>query len=493
MHAAILSCGLFITACSVFDNPVPDSGISKSVDEFWDMPGNAGDSAVVAALKSIENVGDLKPFMNEHFGQAYYFNYRQLVDHNDSTKGTFKQQVVLSFVDKDAPTILHTQGYSLSSESNPNIINNRLDSISAPHLLSALSEDYGEKGYDLNCVQVEYRYHGFSLPEGDRNVFNYLSAEQQSKDLHAIVTDLKKALITGDGKWLSTGSSKGGVTSVQYAYYDEMYGWNDIDVHVPFVAPIMTQVSDIRIGDYMITESSKEALPLLEKAYKKLVDDPDIAQATLDAFYADRTKKGIEINPDSAYLFTLSGVMNNLFYVESYGDFDTWTKLIPTENDKPEYYAYFFMLDNNSQDIYRKSANARGPLRMRNSPFEMQISIDLGNMGDNLSWFLEGKLLSASDKAYLKGLMEGYKNSKVLDLQVKVLKNLETTTKKMIFVYGEDDPWTGAAIPDPKNPNVKKYIVPHGSHTDDFTTYIWYPGGQDAVNKIVTDIVAALK
>ena len=96
MHAAILSCGLFITACSVFDNPVPDSGISKSVDEFWDMPGNAGDSAVVAALKSIENVEDLKPFMNEHFGQAYYFNYRQLVDHNDSTKGTFKQQVVLS-------------------------------------------------------------------------------------------------------------------------------------------------------------------------------------------------------------------------------------------------------------------------------------------------------------------------------------------------------------------------------------------------------------
>ena len=51
MLVAILSGGLLATSCSESDNPVPDSNLSKSIDEFWDLPGNAGDPEVVAALK----------------------------------------------------------------------------------------------------------------------------------------------------------------------------------------------------------------------------------------------------------------------------------------------------------------------------------------------------------------------------------------------------------------------------------------------------------
>ena len=37
----------------------------------------------------------------------------------------------------------------------------------------------------------------------------------------------------------------------------------------------------------------------------------------------------------------------------------------------------------------------------------------------------------------------------------------------MLFVYGANDPWTGAAIPDPAadDPCVKTYIVPSGLHS----------------------------
>ena len=115
-----------------------------------------------------------------------------------------------------------------------------------------------------------------------------------------------------------------------------------------------------------------------------------------------------------------------------------------------------------------------------------------GGAGFDFSWFLDGKLLSESDKKYFKDLMEKSKNSKTMDLQVNVRKNLETTTKKLIFVYGEDDPWTGAAIADPTNPNVKKYIVPHGTHTDDFKVYARYPGGQEIADKIMADVKAIL-
>ena len=501
IFAAILVCGSCVLAsctADITDNPVnPDNPDEQSdiIDEFWDMPGNVGDPEVVAALQSIENVEDLKPFFNVELGQAYYFNYKQLIDHDNPSLGTFKQQVVLTFVGKDAHTILHTEGYALTGAITAVDHNhNRLDSISAPHLLWALSKDYGaDNEFDLNCVQVEYRYHGFSLPEGDKNSFKYLSAEQQSKDLHAIVTDLKKALITGDGKWLSTGVSKNGMTSAQYAYYDELNGWNDIDVYVPFVAPIPTQHYDDRIGEYMITESSKERLPDLERAYRTLVDDRAVADATIAAYAkVFEQENGMKLPKDSAFLYTLCRLMSNLFGVQSYGDFNTWTKFIPDENSTPEDYAEFFMLSDNDNRIYRKTYNARGPLGKRQDPFDVQIFIDQGNLAYNYTWYLEGKLLSESDKQYFKDLMAANVNAPFVDLQMDLLNNLETTDKKMIWVYGGDDPWTGAAIPDPVNPNVKKYIVPHGSHSDDFTKYAWYEGGAEVVKQIIDDVMAIL-
>ena len=358
--------------------------------------------------------------------------------------------MVLTFVGKDAPTILHTQGYSLTTEADPNNVKNRLDSIKAPHFLWALSKDNGkDKKFDVNCLQVEYRYLGFSLPEGDKDSFTYMTAEQHSKDLHAIVSDLKKALITGSGKWLSTGVSKNGDTSTQYAYFDELNGWNDIDVYVPFASPNTIQEEDIRIGTYMLTQSSKEALPALEKAYKKLVDDRAVADSTIAAY----AKKGGKFKKDSALLSTVEAVLGNLFQLQSYADYNTWTKLIPKEGDKPETYAKFFMLDSTSPEVEYKGAGARGPLHKRRTPYEVQNAMEQGGAGFDFSWFLDGKLLSESDKKYFKDLMEKSKNSKTMDLQVNVRKNLETTTKKLIFVYGEDDPWTGAAIaPIPRIP-----------------------------------------
>jgi hypothetical protein len=501
MLATILLCSLSTISCtSIEDNPVvpvvPEEPADSTlvpgdIDEFADMPGNAGDPAVVAALQSIENIEDLKPFMNQNLGQAYYFNYKQLVDHDDPSQGTFKQQVVLTFVGKDANTILHTEGYALAGDFNYN--RNRMDKIGAPHLLWALSENYGQEKFDLNCVQVEYRYHGFSLPEGDKNSFMYLNAWQQSQDLHAIVTDLKKALITGNGKWLSTGLSKNGVTTAQYAYYDEQYGWNDIDVYVPFAAPFPPQAADLRIGTYMITESSKAVLPALEKAYRKLVDDQAIANATVAAFANNLKEDDNDSMPaDSAFLYTLNKLMKNLFSVMSYGDIDTWSKFIPTEKSTPEEYADFFMLNDKDDRIFRKSAAVRGPLASRDDPFYEQTDIDQGNLGYDYKWYLDGKLLSDSDKKYFMATMDYDKKSKQIDLQIALMKNLETTKKKLIFVYGENDPWTGAAIPDPTNPNVKKYIVPNGTHTDDLNQYAWYPGGKEVADKIINDIKAIM-
>ena len=74
--SAILFCGLTLTACSSAseDNPVSPTQkeVDKNadVDEFYKVAAVAGDPAVVAALNSIPNVTDVKPFMTEAAGQA---------------------------------------------------------------------------------------------------------------------------------------------------------------------------------------------------------------------------------------------------------------------------------------------------------------------------------------------------------------------------------------------------------------------------------------
>ena len=71
-------CGLASCATDNTDapvNPGEPEELSDVIDEFWDFPGNVGDPDVIAALQSIENVEDLKPFFNVELGQAYYFNY----------------------------------------------------------------------------------------------------------------------------------------------------------------------------------------------------------------------------------------------------------------------------------------------------------------------------------------------------------------------------------------------------------------------------------
>jgi len=35
---------------------------------------------------------------------------------------------------------------------------------------------------------------------------------------------------------------------------------------------------------------------------------------------------------------------------------------------------------------------------------------------------------------------------------------------RLVFIYGEWDPWTAAAVPDPGKQNVLYYVQPGGSH-----------------------------
>lgn len=82
---------------------------------------------------------------------------------------------------------------------------------------------------NANQVTVEHRYYGSSVPYSID--YRYLNMKQATADLHKI-----KQLFSSiyKGKWISTGRSKGGVTTIFYRFFYP----NDVDVSIPYVAPI---------------------------------------------------------------------------------------------------------------------------------------------------------------------------------------------------------------------------------------------------------------
>jgi len=102
-----------------------EDGMTMPENDFLKVPAVAGDPNVINALKAIDRVTDVKAFDLEerwdYYNEklitktAYYFNYKQDIDHNNPSKGWFKQQCVLTVAGQDHPTVLHTEGYALNN------------------------------------------------------------------------------------------------------------------------------------------------------------------------------------------------------------------------------------------------------------------------------------------------------------------------------------------------------------------------------------------
>ena len=129
LWVAIVALSMTMVSCTANEDnevtlsPEEQEGVTMPENAFLKVPAVAGDQNVINALKSIDKVTDVKAFnlvvgydywaLKEVTKTAYYFNYKQDIDHNDPSMGWFKQQCVLTVAGKDRPTVLHTEGYAL--------------------------------------------------------------------------------------------------------------------------------------------------------------------------------------------------------------------------------------------------------------------------------------------------------------------------------------------------------------------------------------------
>ena len=153
--------------------------------------------------------------------RAFELYFQQPLDHDDPDGVTFLQRAVLIHKDFEHAFVLNPTGYELFAGYEQ-----------LPEELTSI--------LDANQLQVEHRFFANSHPEPWLpEQWSYLTVEQAAADHHRIVEILRPLYI---GKWLETGHSKGGMTSVFHAV---LYP-DDIDVVVPYVAPVSFAIDDTR-------------------------------------------------------------------------------------------------------------------------------------------------------------------------------------------------------------------------------------------------------
>ena len=348
----------------------------------------------------------------------------QPLDHRHPEKGSFRQRVIVSHVGFDRPTVIVTEGYG------------------AAYALRSQYREELSKLLNANMIFVEYRYFLESTPEPKD--WQYLTAENSADDLHAITTAFKNIY---PGKWIATGISKGGQTTLLYrTFYPD-----DVDISVPYVAPLCYGVEDGRHEPFLHKVSTPENRKIIEDFQLEALK----RKATLlPRFEKYCTEKNYSFRAPIEEIYDYS-VLEYSFALWQWG---TPISSIPaTTASDDEIFSHLLAI---SEPGY---FTADSP----NASFFVQAARELGYYGYDVQPFKQYLSIQSSE-GYLHRLMlpEELKDMPFdKTLSKKITKFLKKQDPKMIFIYGQNDPWTAAGVTWLKNKkNIHVFIQPNGSH-----------------------------
>ncbi|MBR5511076.1 MAG: aminopeptidase [Bacteroidaceae bacterium] len=388
---------------------------------------NAKKNDITKMLKKIDAVSSFEKIEKLDTLRSYYsLKFTQQLDKDNPEAGTFEQRVLLGHRGWDRPMVIITQGYGGGGSFSSNRFYEELTTL-----------------IDANVLFVEHRYFDESTPSPCN--WDYLTIPNSMEDYHAITTAFKEFY---KNKWLSTGISKGGSTSMFYrAYYPD-----DVDVSVPYVAPLCVALEDGRHESFLEQASTKAKRDAVRNFQLLMLERKEVYMPLFEDYCK---KKNYTFRQPLSVIYDYCV----LEYAFSFWQWGNPVEKIPTLEAGDEAIFKYFIASCDPDYFSRGN---------RLDSFSVQAVKDFGYYGYNVEPF----------KKYIKEPLEDYYKKIMLgedwydvefdgSVHRKVVDYLTENDPKMIYIYGEWDPWTANGVTwlrDRNKKNIRIFIEPDGSH-----------------------------
>jgi hypothetical protein len=349
---------------------------------------------------------------------------KQALDHKNPEAGSFEQRFFVFHRGFDLPVVFVTEGYAASYAKNPKY-----------------REEISQL---LNCnlVVAEHRFFGESVPEGIP--WKYLTVEQAANDHHQLVLMLKNIY---KGPWINTGISKGGQTAI----YHRRFFPQDVKATVAYVAPFNSAAEDIKPIEFLSKVKDAKSRKKIKNFQREVLKHRDSIQKMMLSEIIEKNYTPV-MSPDST-----------LDYLVLEFPFSFWQWCGDTA-DIPR-------AGSSSVALYKKLTRTVSvssytlPELSYYWPFHYQAYTEIGYYGFDT--------IALGDLIHIRG---GYASNIVMAppkipmnfspaLTRSVIDFIQHKGNNIIYIYGENDPWSGSAAMPGKEVNALKFVLDDACHS----------------------------
>lgn len=386
------------------------------------------ESTLQKQLSALSELSGINRLESSVYPEKYEVYINNPIDWNNPNSDLFKSRIIICYKGIDRPTVIVTEGYY------------------ANYALFPSYEEELSHLFNTNVIVCEHRYYGKSLP--DTINWQYLTVNNALADIHHVRSVFGNIF---KGKWISTGISKGGQTTM---FYRVIYP-DDVDVSVSYVAPLNKAVEDGRHEPFLALKvGTEENRATLHKAQRELLKRKS-RLLPLFQKHAINNKYNFQTNIEDVFDYCVFELpfafwqwgtsFDKIPSIDS--NDDDWFKFMIKISD-PEYFSY----------------------PTQTTPFFVQAAYELGYYGYSMDGLSD--LCSVNDTHnYIYKLMLPPEAKNIIfndKLYKQTVEYLIQNDPQHIFIYGENDPWSASGVYNwldcSKKLNMKIYIQPNGSH-----------------------------
>jgi hypothetical protein len=352
----------------------------------------------------------------------YILHFTQPVDHEDPSLGTFEQEVSLLHRDERSkvPMVIATTGYADYIHDKP---------VELTRLLAA------------NQVSIEHRFFGASRP--DPADWTKLTIKQMADDEHAVIEALHSIY---QGAFLSTGGSKGGMAAV---FHRRFYP-DDVDGTVAYVAPISFGAPDVRYAPFLDTLGPAPCREAVRNAAVRMLSSRREAMCSHAETQKQHSYTRVAIGPAvEAAIVSLEWTFWQYSGVTRCPD-------VPGPDATDD--QLFAFLD----DVSPVSDSDDEKLAAFEA-YYYQSYAELGYPEEGAAYL--SPFLSFGEDDYTGELPAHEEEPDYNDQAMKDIDNwVEHSGYRLLFIYGQWDPWTKGKFPLGDAVDSHALIAPEGTH-----------------------------